>query len=818
YTAGPGEKKAYTRNLPLCTKCNYHHFEQCAPKCGNCKRYGHTTSDCQVKTNNNNNKKKKNQKAGACYECGNTGHIKKNCSKLKNRGNGNRDGEAKDKSDEKRLEDVPIVRDFPEVFPEDLSGIPPARQVEFQIDLVPGVAPVARIDLRSGYHQLKVREEDIMKIAFRMRYGHYEFQVMPFGLTNAPAVFMDLMSRPALYNGHEIVKENHTPTIVHNAEDTLEIAEITRKKMNAKMSDPEYVTRKRITLTGLTERERGFEQTKECYLKEVIPFFKTLKDNFEGIQKALTKEIKEMKDVFEEFEAEVAQFAVDRKHDAIKRKNLLIANDNLIAECLSQEVFSVATNSELNVARFTEMHVANTTVEARCLALEAKLANLHHIGNNPPTPDKDTPDFESVFVIGKMQASLQGKDNIIRQLKKQLSQLQAARSDTDSTFKVRTTDSQITQLTDQITNLQAHNDQFRAKNDKIKQRYKELYDSIKITRAQHIKQLSHTPFIRKKQVTVAKPSDRQDSNKHIHVVAVKPQKTNVPVPLSTGVKSCPKASGSQPKSNPKTNRNSPAKGVNKLPVEDQPKTNTSHLRTTNHVDSSSRLKRTVINSNLDSICQTCNKRLTSFDHDMCVATYLKSAVTPPVIRHNCKVVRKVKQVWKPKQVRQVWKPTGKVLTTIGHTDHPLVFGFRLFKTYDGGSLTALEFREKFIGTVRLENDHFGAIIGYEDYVIGKSVISRTVPRTPQQNGVVERRNRTLVEAARTMLIFSKTPMYLWAEAVATACYTQNQSLIHTHHHKTPYELVHNKKPDLIFFRAFGALCSPTNDSEDLGRL
>ncbi|GKB75734.1 retrovirus-related pol polyprotein from transposon TNT 1-94 [Tanacetum coccineum] len=95
---------------------------------------------------------------------------------------------------------------------------------------------------------------------------------------------------------------------------------------------------------------------------------------------------------------------------------------------------------------------------------------------------------------------------------------------------------------------------------------------------------------------------------------------------------------------------------------------------------------------------------------------------------------------------------------------------------------------------------------------------KTVPRTPQQNDVVERQNRTLVEAARTMLIFSKALMFLWAEAVATACYTQNRSLIHTLHNKTPYELVHDKKPDLTFFCVFGALCYPTNDSEDLGKL
>ncbi|GKB64632.1 putative reverse transcriptase domain-containing protein [Tanacetum coccineum] len=144
-----------------------------------------------------------------------------------------------DKSEGKQLKDVPIVQDFPEVFPEDLSGLPPTRSVEFQIDLIPGVAPVARAPyrlapskmeelseklqelsdkgfirpnsspwgalvlfvkkkdgsfrmcndyhLRSGYHQLRVREQDILKTASQTWYGHYEFQVMPFGLTNAPA-------------------------------------------------------------------------------------------------------------------------------------------------------------------------------------------------------------------------------------------------------------------------------------------------------------------------------------------------------------------------------------------------------------------------------------------------------------------------------------------------------------------------------------------------------------------------------------------------------------------------------------------------------
>nr|GEY72382.1 integrase, catalytic region, zinc finger, CCHC-type, peptidase aspartic, catalytic [Tanacetum cinerariifolium] len=91
-------------------------------------------------------------------------------------------------------------------------------------------------------------------------------------------------------------------------------------------------------------------------------------------------------------------------------------------------------------------------------------------------------------------------------------------------------------------------------------------------------------------------------------------------------------------------------------------------------------------------------------------------------------------------------------------------------------------------------------------------------RTPQQNGVVERRNRTLVVAARTMLIFSRAPLFLWAEAIATACFTQNRSIIHRRFNKTPYELINGRKPDISFLHVFGALCYPKNDREDIGKL
>nr|GFC22308.1 retrovirus-related Pol polyprotein from transposon TNT 1-94 [Tanacetum cinerariifolium] len=84
--------------------------------------------------------------------------------------------------------------------------------------------------------------------------------------------------------------------------------------------------------------------------------------------------------------------------------------------------------------------------------------------------------------------------------------------------------------------------------------------------------------------------------------------------------------------------------------------------------------------------------------------------------------------------------------------------------------------------------------------------------------VVERRNRTLVEAARTMLICSRASLFLWAEAVATTCFTQNRSIIHRRFNKTPYELINERKPDISFLYVFGALCYPKNDREDIRKL
>ncbi|GJY65312.1 retrovirus-related pol polyprotein from transposon TNT 1-94 [Tanacetum coccineum] len=466
--------------------------------------------------------------------------------------------------------------------------------------------------------------------------------------------------------------------------------------------------------------------------------------------------------------------------------------------------------------------------------------------------------------------------------------MKETRSEADRTLDFRTLDFQITQLTKKVSVLHKQNEIFRAENEKVKHHYKELYDSIKITRAKYIEQITAlltenenlkaqkhenlkcntmesikprvlTPGRYAIDVEQIPPQNRNNREVHLYYLkhlkesvetlreiveeAKNTQKNNVPVPPSTGVKCCTKASGSQPKSNTKKNKISPAKGVNKKKVEEHPRTNKSNLRTTNRVDSSSSSKRTA----------------------------------SPSIHNIHNVVRKVKQVWKPKKVRQVWKPTSKVLTSVGHKWRPTDRIFTLGEECPLTRITKLNvvqivlwyldsgcskhmtgdrsrlrnFVKKFIGTVRFRNDHFGAIMGYGDYVI---VAFRKHSCYVRDTNDVE-----LIKGSRGSNLYtisvedmmksspicllskaSKNKSWLWhrrlnqlnfgtindlarkelvrVEVMATTCYTQNRSLIHTLHNKTPYELVHDKKPDLTFFRVFGALCYPINDSKDLGKL
>ncbi|GKB82718.1 hypothetical protein Tco_0949613, partial [Tanacetum coccineum] len=428
---------------------------------------------------------------------------------------------------------------------------------------------------------------------------------------------------PALYSGHVIVTPNHAPAVVRDGEETLELTKISRKKMHEKTKANECVDNKvNIELPNYL---------KENFLATFTP------------QKQLTP-----KQIF-------------WSHDIVKMKAEAVKEQNT-------RPIKVLTVYPPNTP---------TTLVPKVLPTKSQLKyqNLKDSFQNKPSSSvNDTPDFNSVFVIGQMKASLQGKDN-------------------------------ISQLTEKVNGLQEQNEIFRAENAKIKQHYKELYDSIKITRAKHIEHIialkneneslkvqlentascvttnqvklnvlapgkslasachytkhsqelleyvfgtcpkvfnqqnkKHTNTPRKKQVTFEDQIATSSSTTYKHVEPMHTQKSNVHVPPSTGVNSCTEASESQPRSILKKHRIPLAKSDSLKKVEDHPRTIRSSLKTTNRVDSSISSKR-------------CSKHMM------------------------------------------------------------------------GDRSRLMNFVKKFIGTVRFGNDHFGAIMGYGDYVISDSVIS-----------------------------------------------------------------------------------------------
>ncbi|GJU41370.1 retrovirus-related pol polyprotein from transposon TNT 1-94 [Tanacetum coccineum] len=650
--------------------------------------------------------------------------------------------------------------------------------------------------------------------------------------------------------------------------------------------------------------------------------------------------------------------------------------------------------------------------------------------------------------------------------------------------------SQNKDLTAKLNALHDLNECFRAENAKVKQHYKELYDSIKITRAkttdqnnsllseiEHLKdqlrenskcvtipdckpkvlapetlreivedakverpldtslasacrytkhsqelleyvigtcpkdfgprnKQNASTSLRKKRVTFVEPCETSTHNTPPQVEHQKINSTNAPGIPSTGVKGASAASRSKPRSNTKKDRTLPAKSALKQ-VEAHSRMNKSNEKQKNRVDSSISYKRTVINSNSNTSCKTCNKCLISVNHDQCVVRSEMFVKQSPATK-----------VWRVKQVKQVWKATGKLFTTIGHQwrptgrllplgdqwpltrntppkvlptkqwkptgrllplgrQCPLVRSTALksdcmpadpqetiapvvqivlwyldsgcSKHMTGDRSRLRNFVKKFIGTVRFGNDHFGAIMGYGDYVIGDSVISRNkswlwhhrlnhlnfdtindlarkalvrgLPRlkfekdhlcSACQLGKSRKATHkpktinTIMEVLHTLhmdlygplrvqsingkkyilVIVDDYSRFTWVKFFRskdeTPAFVINllkqlqvglnktirfvrtdngtefvnkdltdyyESVGITHEKtvprtpqqngvklgllpvtpkidplyilftkKTPYELVHDKKPDLSFLRIFGALYYPTNDSEDLGKL
>ncbi|GJZ91483.1 retrovirus-related pol polyprotein from transposon TNT 1-94 [Tanacetum coccineum] len=755
-----------------------------------------------------------------------------------------------------------------------------------------------------------------------------------------------------------------------------------------------------------------------------------------------------------EFQISLDQNEIDLKSGEIERKNLLITNENLIAECLSKDVFYTATDSVLNVSRFSDMHDAFTIAQKRIADLESENFNLRNkiqnddhdsmikhfsklevehfnlqlkyqnlkerFGNKKPVTSSDAPSFDSLFVIGKLNEQIQSRGNTIRELKEKISRLTEKNSDADPTLDLKALVSQNKDLTAKLNALHDLNERFRAENAKVKQHYKELYDSIKITRAKttdqnnsllseienlkaqlkdnskcvtipdskpkvlapgrypidvepipprlkknqevhlhyikhlkenvetlceivedakverpmdtslssafrytkhsqelleyvigtcpkdfspHDKQNASTNSLRKKQVNFVEPCETSTHNTPPQVEHPKINSTNAPGIPSTGVKGASTASRSKPRSNTKKDRTLPAKSALKQ-VEAHSRMNKSNEKQKNHVDSSISYKRTwpltrntppkvlptkqwkptgrilplgrqcplVRSTALKSdYLEVAFRKHTCFVRDLDGVDLIKGSRgtnlytisvedmmrSSPICllskasknkswlwhRHlnhlnfvtlndlarkdlvrglprlkfkkdhlcfACQLGKSKKATHKPKTINTIMEVLHTLqmdlceplrLPSINRKKYILVivddysrftwvkflrskeetsaFVINLLKQLQVGLNKTVQFVRTDNGTEFVNKD-------LTDYYESVGIThEKTVPRTPQQNGIVERRNCTLVEAARTMLIFSKAPLFLWTEAVATACYTQNRSLIHTLHDKNP---------------------------------
>nr|GEW77706.1 hypothetical protein [Tanacetum cinerariifolium] len=413
--------------------------------------------------------------------------------------------------------------------------------------------------------------------------------------------------------------------------------------------------------------------------------------------------MKEMKDVFEELEVEVAQNVVDRKHDEIKRKNLLIVNDNLIAECLSKEVFSVTTDSKLNVARFTEMHVANTIVEARYLELKAELSNLRDKSHNDNHGD----------------------------------------------------------LVNRFSNLK---------------HYKELYDSIKIICVKHIEQvtaLTNENVNLKAQILNNVNSVSKD---HVKPTVLRPRKYAIDVePLPFCLRN---------------NREA-------------------HLDYLGHLKESVETIRDIVEEAkvvrpLDSsIVSTCpytkhSQELLEYAIGTCPQdSHQRDKKHAPAPLFRKKQVTFAEQC--DKSNSHTYKHVVK-LNTQTNVHVPPSIGVNWVYYVEGLGHNLFSVRQFCDYDLEVAFKKHSYYVRDTDGV--ELMKGSRVPRTPQQNVIVERQNRTLIEAARTMLIFFKAPMFLWAEAMATAWLVPNPVP------EAPYVPPTNKDLNILFQPMFDEYLEP----------
>nr|GEW29501.1 retrovirus-related Pol polyprotein from transposon TNT 1-94 [Tanacetum cinerariifolium] len=498
------------------------------------------------------------------------------------------------------------------------------------------------------------------------------------------------------------------------------------KKLKHYLASFDVVVKERTTTTAITEGTWGFEHTKACFMNEIIPFVKALKDLFNSFDQFLVDELSEVQNVFHQMKHAVEQHRVESKTFQVKMNKVLNENERLLEQVISKDVVNIIVTSSVNNA-YETMHECE-----RCLKLENEL-------------QKDFIKREINDKLFKLKSSRIRSKEQCDDLIKEVNLKSAKNSDLNASLQEKVL--VITALKDNLKKLKG----------------KAIVDEAVI---------SHPIDPKMLKVDVAPLALKLQNNRTVHSDYLKHTQEETTTlreivkherslnPLNT---SLDYASAKVPLRKPIALESNPPKPVVTLVYSRKPKASRNNVVQ-------------IVHCYLDS---GCSKHMTGDRSQL--TNFIDKFIDLEVAfrQHTC-FIRNLEGV------DLLSESQGNNLYTLSLGDmmksSPICFLSKASKT------------KSWLWHRRLSHLNFGAINHLARQGLVGISHETSVARSPQQNGVVER------------------------QAVATACFTQNRSIIRLRHGKTPYELLHNKLPDLLYFHVFGALCYPTNDSENLRKL
>ncbi|GJY77712.1 retrovirus-related pol polyprotein from transposon TNT 1-94 [Tanacetum coccineum] len=591
------------------------------------------------------------------------------------------------------------------------------------------------------------------------------------------------------------------------------------KKLKHHLAGFDVVVKERTTPTAITEGSWGFEHIKACFRDEIILFVKALKDLFNTFNQYLVDELLEVQNVFHQMEQAVEQHRLESKTFKVKMNQVLNENERLLEQVLSKGIVNIIVNSSVNNVS------VNVHECEKCLQLETELQTdfikkeIYDKLDNPVS-NQSAPSFDQLFKLNELKAQSQEKDigdkaycwyaKLVQELLTNISKTRPSINNADGKLVVVT----------------------------LKNKDKRVRFTKPVTSSGNT-------------ITKTTSTSNLVSNK--------------PMLSSTGVKPSTSASGSQPLGNTKKDKiQQTPSSTQKNKVEAHPRKVKSSLKNKDCVAEPKRtahVQHSKLNVNAKLKCVKCNGCMLYDNHDLCVLDFI----------NNVNARNKSKSI-KQSSKRQVWKPKGKVLKSVSAnkkepnkswgskvSDVPSSCldeckSSKLFsgiwtpaapRLWTGVSLLAHQLRNKFV-EFRLGHNLFSvgqlAHSAYIKHTQEHTTVLRNLEGVDLLTGYRGNNLYTLSLGDMTMSSLicllskaSKTKSWLWHrhlshlnfglinhlakhEAVATACYTQNRSIVRLRHGKTPYQLLHDKPLDLSFFHVFGSLCYLTNDSENLGKL